>query len=199
MQSIALREKRIIGQEVPIYISWENFQRRYLTHEDGYKYEWLNGTIEKTKRTFNSNEFHIFRNITAKFRELQFSNKVNGELISEADVFFLNIHRRPDIAYFDAQQIDDAADGINPTPKFVIEFISDKDKINRVNSKMQNYRAANVETVWQIFLNTQEVHVYQGDNLDLGHIKRGDMVCSAGSTLPDFNMRVSDIFKRKNA
>ena len=170
MQSIALKEKRITGQETPPYISWESFKSKYLSREDGYKYEWLNGVVEKTKRTLNSTEFYIFRNIMATFGELKFSNKINGELISEADVFFLNIHRRPDIAYFDAQQIDDAADGINPTPKFVIELISPKDEINRVNHKMRNYRAANVETVWQIYLNTQEIHVYQGDNLDLGHI-----------------------------
>ena len=41
------------------YISWQDFQRRYLTREDSYKYEWLNSTIEKTPRTMKSNQFGI--------------------------------------------------------------------------------------------------------------------------------------------
>ena len=144
-------------------------------------------------------QFYIAQNLRDFFENLRFEKKVTGMLMPEGDVFFLDKHRRPDIAYFNAQQIDDAADGINPTPKFVIEIISNTDAINRVNKKMQNYRAAKVEVVWHIFPQDQEVQVYFGDNLDTVNIKRGDMICSAGSTLPDFNMRVSDIFKRKNA
>ena len=199
MQSIALREKRIIGHETPLYISWESFKSKYLSREDGYKYEWLNGVVEKSKRTMDYTQFYIAQNLRDFFENLRFEKKVTGMLMPEGDVFFLDKHRRPDIAYFDSQQIDSAADGINPTPKFVIEIISNTDAINRVNKKMQNYRAAKVEVVWHIFPQDQEVQVYFGDNLDTVNIKRGDMICSAGSTLPDFNMRVSDIFKRKNA
>ena len=199
MQSIALKDKSIIGKETPPFISWESFKSKYLTREDGFKYEWLNGTIEKTKRTMDSTQFYILSNILTIFREYQRLNNIDGELISEGDVFFLDKHRRPDIAYFNAQQIDDAADGINPTPKFLIEVISNTDAINRVNRKMQNYRAANVEVVWHIFPQDQEVQVYCGDNLDTVYIKRGDMICSANAALPDFNMRVSDIFKRKKS
>ena len=197
MQSAALKESTISIKRTATYISWEAFQRRYLSREDAYKYEWLNGTIEKTKRTMDKAQFYILRNLLEKFRELQFSNKTNGELITEGDVFFLEKHRRPDIAFFTAQQIEDAADGINPVPKFVIEIISNTDAINRVNKKLQDYRAANVEVVWHIFPQSQEVHIYGGDNLDTVHIKRGDMICSANPTLSDFNMPVSDIFKRK--
>ena len=197
MQSAALKESTISIKRTTPYISWEAFQRRYLTREDAYKYEWLNGTIEKTKRTMDKTQFYILRNLLEKFRELQFSNKTDGELITEGDVFFLEKHRRPDIAFFDAQQIEDAADGINTVPKFVIEVISNTDAINRVNKKMQNYRDADVEVVWHIFPQSQEVHIYGGENLDTVHIKRGDMICSVNPTLPDFNMPVSDIFKRK--
>ena len=198
MLSTISQEKTIPIKQIPPFISWSAFQRRYLTREDGYKYEWLNGIVEKTKRTMDKTQFYVLRNLLEKFRELQFANKVDGELITEGDVFFLEKHRRPDIAYFNTQQIDDAADGINPVPKFVIEIISNSDAINRVNKKMQNYRDAIVEVVWHIFPQSLEVHIYGGDNLDTVYIKRGDMICSANPTLPDFNMPVSDIFKRKN-
>lgn len=31
-------------------ISWADFQKKYLSREDNYKYEWLNGIVEKTNR-----------------------------------------------------------------------------------------------------------------------------------------------------
>lgn len=34
-------------------ISWEDFKRKYLSREDGYKYEWVNGAVEKTKRSMD--------------------------------------------------------------------------------------------------------------------------------------------------
>lgn len=32
-------------------VSWEAFQHKYLTREDAYKYEWVDGQVEKTKST----------------------------------------------------------------------------------------------------------------------------------------------------
>jgi Uma2 family endonuclease len=197
MISTIAQEKTTVSKPKPPYISWSDFQRKYLTREDGYKYEWLNGTIEKTKRTMDYTQFYIAQNLRDFFEKLRFQDKAEGMLISECDVFFLEKHRRPDIAYFTAQQIYDAAEGINPTPRFVIEVISNSDAINRVNNKMQNYRAANVEIVWHIFPQSQEVQVYCGENLDTVYIKRGDMICSANPVLPDFNMTVSDIFRKQ--
>ena len=168
-----------------------------MSREDAYKYEWLNGIVEKTKLTLDYTQFYIAQNLCNYFELFRFKNKIDGLLIIKGDVFFLKNHRRPDIAFFTSQQIEDAADGINPVPKFVIEIISNTDAINRVNKKLQDYRAANVEVVWHIFPQSQEVHIYGGENLDTVHIKRGDMICSANPTLSDFNMPVSDIFKRK--
>jgi thioredoxin reductase len=34
-------------------ISWETFEKKYLTREDKYKYEWVNGIVEKTERNKN--------------------------------------------------------------------------------------------------------------------------------------------------
>ncbi len=44
------------------YVSWEQFQRRYLAREDGYTYEWTNGKVEKTKGTMEISQLHISPN-----------------------------------------------------------------------------------------------------------------------------------------
>ncbi len=180
-------------------ISWEAFKKKYLSREDGYKYEWLNGIVEKSKRTMDKTQLYILRNLLEKFRILQFNNQVDGELISEGDLFFLDKHRRPDIAFLTNQQIELAADDeLESVPEFVIEVISNTDAINRVNKKIVNNRDAGVKVVWHIFPKEQEVHVYCGDNLKTVYIKSSDEICSAEPVLPDFKISVNDIFKRKN-
>ncbi|MCC6725036.1 MAG: Uma2 family endonuclease, partial [Saprospiraceae bacterium] len=53
--AVAIPEKRTVaisaskGTE-PKRISWEQFEKQYLTREDRYKYEWVKGQIEKTER-----------------------------------------------------------------------------------------------------------------------------------------------------
>ena len=84
------------------------------------------------------------------------------------------------------------AKSINQVPEFVIEIISTTDEMNRVYTKMRNYRAAKVPVVWHIFPELQEVHIYHGLKM---HICVGDMMCSAAPVLPDFNIALSDIFK----
>ena len=37
----------------PKKISWETFKNRYLSREDDFMYEWVNGYVEKTKRSIN--------------------------------------------------------------------------------------------------------------------------------------------------
>lgn len=36
------------AQNPPKLISWEAFEKKYLSREDRFKYEWVNGTVEKT-------------------------------------------------------------------------------------------------------------------------------------------------------
>lgn len=69
-------------------ISWEKFQKEYLTREDEYKYEWAGGIVEKTKRTMDYSQFPILSNLLNFFFQLKNAGKVNGQLISEGDMFF---------------------------------------------------------------------------------------------------------------
>jgi len=49
---VAIKEnQKNVPQKKPRKISWETFQKKYLSKEDKYKYEWLDGIVEKTPRT----------------------------------------------------------------------------------------------------------------------------------------------------
>jgi Uma2 family endonuclease len=178
------------------HVSWIEFQQKYLTREDGYKYEWLNGEVEKTKITMDFTQLFILKNLMAAFRQLLNNGKCNGELMSEGDIFFLDKHRRPDIFYLTDTQIARTAYGENQVPQFVIEVISTKDQMNSVHRKMQNYRDAGVQVVWHIFPQIEEIHVYKGENLDDMTVCRGKKICSAAPVLPDLMLAAQSIFHK---
>lgn len=173
-------------------ISWKAFQRRYLSREDGYKYEWLDGKVEKTKRALDKYQRYILRNLTTLFQQLQAKQLVDGLLIAESDLFFGNNHRRPDICWLSDEQITRSAHGRDEIPAFVMEVISTNDGINRVHAKMQDYRQAGVAVIWHIFPKLKEVHVYQGRQMT---ICRGADVCSAALALPAFQITVDELFR----
>lgn len=177
-------------------ISWETFEKRYLSKEDGYKYEWLNGTIEKTPY-MDKKQLYILRNLQKWFRKLLLEKKIHGELIAEADLFFKEHHRRPDVCWLTDEQIDNLAEQGRDVPSFVIEIISPNDKAVKVEAKMDDYRAAGVKVVWRIFPHLQIVNISTGSNLENTVAHTGDMVCSAAPALPDFEMPISAIFYRK--
>lgn len=171
-------------------VTWEQFQDEYLTREDQFKYEWLNGEVEITDRTMNSQQFHIQVNMQEHLDSIQSQNQEKWYLVAEGDTFFDNHHRRPDIAFYTKQQIRIAKDGKNIVPAFVAEVISNKDQINLVNKKMQDYRNAKVKVVWLIFPLLKEVHIIRGRQAE---IKLGDEICSADDIINGFNITVNQI------
>lgn len=191
MASVAGKIKETIA--TPKHTSWAYFQKRYLTREDGYKYEWLNGIVEKTEQTMTPLQFFILENLQNFFFRLKFEGKTTGQLVQEGDIFFLENHRKPDLAYVSIEQIRAAKQEANPLPKFIIEIISKTDNINRVTKKVENYFAAGVQILWHIFPEEHIVHVYE--NKELMRIRRGNDLCSAEPVIPGFVISVNDIFK----
>ena len=61
-------------------ITWAAFQQRYLLREDGYTYEWVNGQVEKTKRSMDFSQMFIVQNLTNLFIKLVQQNKVKSLL-----------------------------------------------------------------------------------------------------------------------
>jgi Uma2 family endonuclease len=175
-------------------ISWKDFQRRYLRREDGYKYEWVRGMVEKTPRSMNQDQYFILDNLLSLLDNLRQNNQNIGRLYTETDTFFMeDTHRRPDIAYFSEKQRVRMAYGHNEVPQFVIEIISSSDSAYRVTRKMQDYRSAKIQVVWQIFPELREVHIFRGGQMT---VCSGDDLCSAAPALPEFTLTANQIFQK---
>ncbi len=179
-------------QAKPKAITWEVFQNRYLSREDGYTYEWVKGEVIKTKRSMDYKQMFIVKNLTKFFYNLVLKGIVEGYLTNEVDTFFGGSHRRPDICYLTEAQMEGTKFDIIPVPAFVIEVISNNDKMKRAQEKLLDYWKADVQVIWHIFPDLEMVHVYHGKNMT---VYMGDEICSAAPILPDFAMPVSDIFK----
>jgi Uma2 family endonuclease len=178
-------------------ISWQDFKRRYLSREDKYKYEWVNGYVEKTTRAMTQNQQFIYNNLLDLFKYLLETGKTNGRLKSEVDTFFKDeVHRRPDIAYFTDEQEAFMAHDIEQRPNFIVEVISTNDQINAAHLKMDNYRAAKVKIVWHVFPLLNQVHVYYGEDLTEMKVCKGDKFCSAEPVIEGFLIKASDVFKK---
>jgi len=175
-------------------ISLEEFEQEFESKEDDYKYEWVDGFVEKSKRTMNQDQFYIMANLRDLFFRLRIDRKVNGYLETEFSTFLSEQTKRiPDIAYYSQTQFEGMKKGKNQIPEFLIEVISKTDNINRVGRKIQNYREAGVKVVWHIFPEINEVHVYHGENMT---IMEGDKICSAAPVLPDFQISVNDLLMK---
>lgn len=176
------------------YVSWREFVRRYLSREDGFKYEWNNGEIEKTPRAMNFNQLFVSKNLNRFLDELKKSRPELGDFYSETDIFFFeNIHKRPDITYFTDEQVEIGKNGGQVIPSFVIEVISPSDNINRVVRKVNEYFRAGVCMVWHIFPDDREVHVYETPKRI--NICRDEDVCSAEPVISGFMLEAREIFK----
>jgi Uma2 family endonuclease len=179
-------------QAKPKTITWETFQNRYLSREDGYTYEWVKGEVVKTKRSMDYKQMFIVKNLTKFFYNLVSKGTLEGYLTNEVDTFFDGSHRRPDMCYLTEAQMEGTKFDIIPVPTFVIEVISNNDKMKRAQEKLLDYWKADVQVIWHIFPDLEMVHVYHGKNMT---VFMGDEICSAAPVLPEFAMSVSDIFK----
>ncbi len=196
MTAIATAPAAFVGEQAPNFepdISLEVFLEKYRKGgEDGMKWEWNNGVIEKTT-AMKLKEQYIVRNLTRRFHTTA-AYESSGELVFELETWTTPVKwRRPDGAYLTNQQIVDGANGIESMPSFVIEVISKNDDINIVVNKVDEYFAAGVQVIWHIFPEQKIVHIYR--SLDMIEVCRGEKICSAAPVLPDFELKVVDIFK----
>ena len=195
MTATAIASTSVLGEQAPNldpYISFETFLEKYRKGgEDGLKWEWNEGRIEKTT-AMKLKEQYIVRNLARHFTTT--SAYQNGDILTfEVEVWTSPIKwRKPDAAYLTHQQITDGAKGIESMPAFVIEVISKNDDINIVVDKVDEYFAAGVQVIWHIFPEQKMVHIYR--SLDIIEVCRGEKLCSAAPVLSAFEMTVSDIF-----
>lgn len=177
----------------PKTVSWEEFRRKYLSREDQFKYEWVNGLVEKSPRSMDKTQLYLFTNLLHFLYRLKAVNaEIDGDLISEGDAFFASNHRRPDIAFYTGAQIQAARRNEDVHPDFVIEVISKNDQAEKLVKKMNDYRAAGVPVIWQIYPANQQIHVYRGKQMT---VCSGDDLCSAEPVVPGFVLPAKEVFQ----
>lgn len=176
------------------YTSLEDFLRLYSDMEDGFKYEWNNGKIEKTNK-MNQVQISILNILMRLFTKTE-SYKLGGTFAPEMDMQTSQTQfRRPDLAIYSAIQEKKMINGENQIAFWVGEIISPTDNINRVNKKVHEYFAAGVQVVWHIFPELDEVYVYTApDEVTICREKR---ICSAKPALEDFEISAESIFSYK--
>lgn len=80
-------------------------------------------------------------------------------------------------------------------PDFVVEVVSVsdlKDPENRIEKKLQKYRDAGLPLIWYVFYERQTVEVYRKGQPK--QVYGLDDTLDGGDVLPDFTLRVRDIF-----
>ncbi len=177
----------------PRKISLATFLERYSNMEDGFKYEYNQGIIEKTK-TMNQDQALIEDALLRAFITTQFF-KEGGAIFFEKDIKTSLEHlRRPDVAIFTAKQTRVMSNDNMQIPVWVAEVISESDNINRVNKKLDEYFNAGVKVVWHIFPENKTVYVYTA--ADEVQICRGEKMCSGSPAIPDFGITAKHIFAK---
>lgn len=182
----ALKPRKVL----PIRLTLAEFYARYDRVEDGFKYEFNNGIIEKTN-AMKFNELYIYSNLLYVFNQTKaFLNR---------DIFVVELNqktgtnkiRKPDIAYIKAENIKKDSDVMS---EFVVEIISDNEEKNHVSRKIREYFNAGVKVFWIISPEFQMVEVYTSPK-EVRICTDGD-ICSATSVIDGFELSVADIFRK---
>lgn len=160
--------------------------RAWTPPEDGFKYEWNNGVIEKSPNRITFENLHLVQIINRLFHPLKNQLLAGGMLFTKPESMTSPTQLRiPDMAYYTAQQIKDAAAGKTPgMPEFIIEFVSDNDVHQKVLKKLDEYFNAGARVIWLVVPQVKVVYVYTSP-IDV-FICKGERVCSAEPVIPGF-------------
>jgi Uma2 family endonuclease len=160
--------------------------------EDGYKYEWNHGVIEKQSK-MNFNQLFIAENLINFFLTLKSS--VGGTLAAEVSTFLTpEVMRVPDLAYFSASQMRLMANNESQVPEFAIEIISPTDRQIKILDKLRQYFETGVKVVWHIYPEFETVYVYHSTENVI--ICKGETVCSADAVIKGYEMKAKAIFQK---
>lgn len=175
-------------------VSLADFLRLHADIEDGYKYEYNNGIIEKTK-SIDQEQGFIQKILNKLFYQTKVSRK-DGSFLAETDMKTSETQlRRPDLSIYYGSQQAKIASGKNQVAPWVGEIISPSDNANKINQKVDEYFKAGVKVVWNIYPASDQVFVYTSpENIT---VCRGKTICSGKPALPDFEISADELFSYK--
>lgn len=172
-------------QTVGEFEQWERLYGR-----DG-SYEFVRGRIIE-KNDMKQDEFLLLKFLTRLFAKTP-AYEQGDELVAEMDSYVDGIRRRrPDLAYFTLEQIEDTRTGNRQKTRFAIEILSDSESYQDVLDKVQDYFDAGAELVWYIIPENKKINVYT--SADQSQAYKGADVISAAPVLPDFQFQVDQLF-----
>ena len=190
--AIAVLEKESVKH--PKLVSLTTFFSKYAHTEDGFKYEYNNGIVEKTPRIITKKQWYIVHNLERHFSSTKAFQKGDA-LFKEPEIWTSETQvRAPDLAYLTSKQIyRESSDDKTMTP-FIIEVISPTDRQYKVLEKLNEYFVAGLQVCWLVLPDLGQVYVYiSPTQVTICH---GDMICYAGDTLSDFKITAADIFRK---
>jgi len=171
-----------LPQTLEQFLDWEP--------EDGFKYEWNDGDLIRFSG-IKKKQYYVYDILSKLFYEKGYHQ--GGTFMAEPDVMLTAIQmRRPDIAYFTDEQVEQGRQGEDVIPAFVVEVLSETDQAYKVEEKLTEYFKAGVQVVWNIIPEQEVVYVYTSRK----HVTicLEDDICSAAPVLADFQLSVNTLF-----
>lgn len=157
-----------------------------------YKYEWVDGELEKTDYMMKNTERGIVQRIQRAFAKTK-AYAEHGELFAETHVPVTETRIRiPDLSFFDSQQIEASEQGDFPIPAWVIEIISPNETGFKIERKALEYMKAGVSVLWQVYPNLRMIHVRTSANNTQLYFENDE--CTAAPALPDLKINVNELF-----
>ena len=167
------------------FLSWEQ-------PEGYYKYEWVDGALEKTEYMMKNTERLLVMNIERAFAKTT-AYRDGGHLFAETIVPVSEERVRiPDVSFFTNRQILNSAQGGQPVPAFAIEIISPNESGFKIEQKAFDYFAAGVQVLWQIYPNLRMVKVLTSPQTVQICLKQDG--CSAAPAIPDLTIAADQVF-----
>ena len=183
--------KSIPPSQAPKKVTKTHFLRHYSNREDGYKYEWNDGYIEKTQ-AMNQQQATIQAILLRFFiKTMVFEN--GGLFTAETDMDTSPTQmRKPDIAIYTGDQVKKMKIGERQVAPWVAEVISPTDRADHINAKLNEYFKAGVKVVWHIFPQSKKVDVFTAPEKVTIWIRK--TLCSGAPALTDLQISAEELF-----
>ena len=102
--------------------------------------------------------------------------------------------RAPDVAFVRRERLAVGQRGFfKGAPDLAVEVFSPSDSVPQLMRKVRQYLRAGTHTVWVVYPETREVHVFEASGRD--RILRPDDVLDAPELLPGFSVPVQSLFE----
>lgn len=169
----------------------EEFEQWEQTYSHEGSYEFVRGRVIE-KNEMKQAEYLFIKFLTRLFTQTNAYQK-GAELTPEMDSYVDDTRkRRPDLAYFSLDQIEETGKGIRQKTRFAIEILSDSESYQDVLDKIQDYFDGGAQLVWYVIPVQQKIYVYTSP--DESKAYKGTDVISAAPVVPDFQFTVADLF-----